>query len=406
MQSGGSIEGGRFRYRLSPVNMRRAMWLVLAALGILILLPIVFVEDRNESILQALLEELLGLPGWALAGLVLGVVVLAMMMTRIAREAGEASLEIDAEGIRCRPHKHHGARSWTRRDWQVPWSAIQRAVVYRPGRKNHHIQSWMMTTLALETDSGEYALGLLNWDPAGEALDRPDLTALRPGRKLFELTESHPLVELLTQKGVPVDYPKSGVRAWRSLLKATKAARKSAEGEGPVDLLAWPSLVIMLGLTAIIAVTAGLHFTVLPPIRALWPAGYAQALLVGSVVFAAGALLSAKAPARERTVVALLLGVTVGVFWHPLNVRTQVMVRGETETVVYHAADPGQFRPVDTAYPQLDLADLDIPEYWNSLEPGGEHPFVLYRVGPERLVLSLDELFERTRAFYAALDTD
>lgn len=386
--------------------MRRAMWLVLAALGVLILLPILFAEDENQSILQAMLEDLSGLPGWALLGLVTATVLLTMLVARIVREAGDASLEIDAEGIRCRPHKHHGPRYWTRHDWQVPWSAIERAVVYRPGRRNHNVQIWMMTTLALETDSGEYFLGLLHWDPVDGELDRPRLTALRPGKKLFELTESHPLVDLLAQQGIPVDYPKSGVRTWRKMMKAAKVARKRTGDDGPVDLFAWPSLVFMLSLTAIIAVAAALHFTVLPPIRALWPAGHAQALLVGSVVFAGGALLSAKAPARERTIVALLLGVMVGALWHPLNVRTQVMVRGETETVVYHATDPGQFRPADAAYPQLELDDLGIPEYWNSLEPGGEHRFVFFRVGPERLVLSLDELFERTRAFYAALDAE
>lgn len=386
----------RFRYRLSPVNMRRGLWIVIGSL--LILLALGFFA--SDSLGQTLLDDLRQQPAWALAMVAVGSVALALLIGRIVRMASQAWLMVDADGIRCAPHPHHGSRHWLRHEWQLPWSAVERAVIRRPGENAQHVQNWINTTLTLETSDGHYNLPLLLWDPAGEALDRPELTSFRPGKALHALTETHPLVAHLEQRNVEVVYRPLNWRGRWGMGRPDEQAAKAADGRGPVDLLAHPALVVMLSLMGALAVTAFLHFTVMPPIRALWSPDWGLIALVGSLVFAIAALGPGRAPARERTVVGLLLAVTVAGLWYPLSVRALSLFGDEPQTVSYIVDEPGRFVGLEPAYPAVDLRDLDIPEYWRTLRPGEAYSLELQRVGESRWVLRLGPLFDRTRAFF------
>jgi hypothetical protein len=386
----------RFRYRLSPVNMRRGLWVVAASLGLLVVLG----SFASESLGETLLEDLQRQPAWALSLALIGIVTLAVLSFRIVRLASEAYLEVDSDGIRCSPHKHHGPRHWLRHDWQLPWSAIERAVVGRPGPKSQHIQGWVNTTLTLFTTQGRYDLALLLWDPVEDPLPRPDLMAFRPARPLHAMTESHPLIRHFEQRGIPVAYESLGFKG-RWGMGAPPGDRPSTQGEeAPVDLMAHRSLIVMLALMGLIGLAAALHFTVLPPIRALWAPDVGMLVLTGSVIFVAGATLAGSAPLRERTVVALMLGALVGLLGHPLSVRYQSLTGPEPRVADYILDGPGQFHPVNPDLPVLDLADLEIPEYWNSLSEGSLHPFHIQKIGESRFILRFGPLFDRTRAFY------
>lgn len=397
MSTPNSVLPTRFRYRLSPVNMQRGLWLVLGSLFLLTALGMLASESLTETILDDLQQQ----PAWALALALIGSVALIVLIVRIMRMASEAWLVTDSEGIRCSPHKHHGPRKWLRHDWQLPWNDIERAVVERPGTNAHHIQNWINVTLSLESRQGQHDLALLLWDPVDEPLDRPDLMSFRPGKRLHALTETHPLIRHLEQRNIPVEYRAIGLRGRWGLGKPA-ADRPDANGaEAPVDLLTHKSLVVMLSLMGAIGVAAALHFTLLPPIRPLWSPNYGVLVLGAAVVFVAGAILSGSAPVRERTVVALMLGAMVGLLGYPLSVRMQSLTADTPMTADYIVEEAGRFQPVDQRYPALDLTDLDIPEYWSSLAVGDLHPFDLQSVGEDRYILRLAPLFDRTRAFYS-----
>lgn len=388
---------GRFRYRLSPVDMRRGLWLVLVSILILTGLGILVSESPAETILDDLQRQ----PAWALALAVAGIAALSFLVARIVSRARDAWLVVDSEGIRCSPHPHHGPRNWLRHDWQLPWSAIDKAVVQRPGPKAAQVQNWINTTLTLESEQGRHDLALLLWDPVDEALDRPDLMAFRPGKRLHALTESHPLIRHLEQRGIEVEYRPLDLRGRWGLGKPA-ADRPDADAKAaPVDLLRHRSLVIMLCLMGLLGLAAALHFTVMPPIRPLWSPSYGLLALAGSVVFVAAAILSGTAPARERLVVALMLGLSVGLLAHPLSARLMSATGEQPVTADYIVEGPGRFQPLDAAYPALDLSDLNVAEYWNALPDGELHPFDLQAVGDGRFILRLEPLYERTRHFYA-----
>ena len=399
MSHSSEMPASRFRYRLSPVNMRRGLWVVLGSLFVLLALGAL----ASESLAETMLEDLQQQPAWALGLAVVGIVVLAALLVRIAAMARDAWLVVDNEGIRCSPHKHHGPRQWLRHDWQLPWSQIERAVVQRPGEKSHHLQSWINTTLTLESPRGAHDLALLQWEPADDPLDRPEMTAFRPGRALHALTESHPLIRHLEQRGIEVVYRPLGFRGRWGMGKSSSDRPDAQDSEAPVDILAYKSLVIMLSIMGVLGIAAAAHFTVLSSIRPLWSPDYGLLVLAGTAVFALGAMLSRAAPIRERTIVALLLGASVGLLAPPLSVRLQSVTGDEPLVADYIVDAPGRFQPVQADYPALDLSDLDIAEYWNSMPELAVHAFELQRVAEDRYILRLDPLFEQTRAFYESL---
>lgn len=397
MPGSSAVLPSRFRYRLSPVNMRRGLWVALGALAALFVLAELVSGDLFAEILQGVQKQ----PIWVLALALGGTVALIVLIGRIVSMAKEAWLLVDSDGIRCSPHPHHGPRTWLRHDWQVSWSAVERAIVRRPGPKAQHVQNWINTTLILETSQGRHDLALLHWDPVDDPLERPDLLTMRPGRQLYELTETHPLVRHLEQRDIDVEFDALGVRGRLGMDKPAADRPDAGDDGGPVDIMAFGWLVIMLSVMGLLGVAAAAHFTVMPSIRALWPPPYGLLALAGSAVFVLGALLSRSAPVRERTIIALLLGTTVGALAHPLSVRLHSMTGDDPVTVDYIVEAPGIFHPVDANHPVLDLSDLNIPEYWNSLSAGAMHPFELQTVDEDRYVLRLDPLFERTRAHYS-----
>lgn len=385
----------RFRYRLSPVNMRRGLWVVLGSLVVLFGAA----ELVSGGFFAEILEDLQKQPAWALALGLVATLVLIVLIARVVSMAKDAWLVVDTDGIRCSPHPHHGPRTWLRHDWQLPWSAIERAIVRRPGPKAHYVQNWVNTTLTLETTQGQHDLALLHWDPVDDPLKRPDLMAMRPGKQLHALTETHPLVQHLAQRDIDVEFDSLGIGGRWGMGKPAED-RPEKSDDAPVDLMTFKSMLVMLSLMGAVGVAAALHFTVLPPIRSLWSPGYGTPVLVGCLVFAAGSLIASAVPVKERTVVTLLLGALCGFLFHPLSVRLQSMTGPEAEAVDYRMEAPGRFRPVDPGLPELELSDLEVPEYWDSLSSGDVHPFSLQRVAEDRFVLRLDSLFERTRAFY------
>lgn len=376
--------------------MRRGLWVVV--LSLLVFLGLGFVA--SESLGQTLLEDLRRQPVWALALALVGIVALVILIARILRLADHAWLLAESDGLRCSPHPHHGPRRWLRHDWELPWSDIKRAVVQRPGRRAQQVQNWVNTTLTLEAADGDYSLALLLWDPVEAPLDRPDLMSFRPAKRLHALTESHPLVEHLERRGIEVVYRPLGWRGRWGLGRPDDNPPEAGDAAKPVDLLSYPALVVMLSIMGVLGVLAALHFLALPPLRALFSPAWGLIVLVGSLSFALGFWLSGSVPARERGVVAFLLALAVGGLWHPLTLRISAMFGPAPETVSYIVDEPGRFLPLEPTYPDVDLRDFEIPEYWASLEPGQSYPLVLQRAGEDRWILRLGPVFDRTRAFY------
>lgn len=402
MPGSSTILPTRFRYRLSPVNMRRGLWVIAGSVAVIFAVGMFASEGLAETILKDLQKQ----PAWALALGLVATAALIVLLVRIASMAKDAWLVVDTEGIRCSPHKHHGPRHWLRHDWGLPWSAIERAVVRRPGPKAHHVQNWINTTLTLESTQGRHDLGLLHWDPVDDPLDRPDLMTWRPGKRLHALTETHPLIRHLEQRNIEVEYDSLGIRGRLGMGKPAADQPVAKGNDAPVDLMAFKSLLVMLLLMGAIVVAATLHFTLLPPIRPLWSPNYGLLAFIGSMVFIAGVLLASAAPVRERTIVALLLGVLSGMLFHPLSVRWQALTGPPAQTADYIVEEPGQFVPLDVNHPVLDLTDLEVPEYWNSLSGGATHPFDLQHVDEGRFILQLDSLFERTSHFYSGTEAE
>ena len=120
------------------------------------------------------------------------------------------------------------------------------------------------------------------------------------------------------------------------------------------------------------------------------------------LTFALGLWIARAAPGRERAVVALLLAVAAGGLWHPLSLRVLSLTGESPRTVEYIVDTPGRFVPVDSDYPVIDLGNLRVAEYWQSLRRGQSYRFELQRVAGDRWVLRLGPFFERTRAFYSS----
>jgi hypothetical protein len=394
------LQATRFNYRLSPVRLGRG--LAVAALGMLVL--IVAAELLIDGA-PGLLDALYKLPPATVLGLLIGMGALIGLLVFVQRQAAEAYLSVDDQGLECRPHRYHGARYWTRARWRSEWRSIQRVVIYRPESKAASIQSWMMATMVVKTDREEYRLGYMHWEPEAQALDRPDLTSLRVGKRLSALSESHPLIELLERRGIPVTFEPLNFRAMRKLSGKPRRQQARAEEE-PVDLLSYRSLQLMLGACLVLVIAAMMHYLLLPPLRPLWSPEYGVAVFAGALVCMAGFFMATRPPVRERAVVAVLLGALVGALWHPLSLRTSVLWQGESETVAYRFQSPGRFEPPAPGFPDVILEDLDIPEYWESLGPGQEHEFVLIRISGERFVLSLTDFFDRTSDFYKNRNAD
>lgn len=397
MQPSQSPASRRFRYRLSPVNMKRGLWISLGALAVLFVLAEIVSGDFFAEILQGLQEQ----PFWVVAMGVVATLVLIVLAARIVSGAKDAWLVVDTDGIRCSPHKHHGPRTWLRSDWQLPFRDIDRAVVERPGPNAHHVYSWMNTTLTLHSSKGAHRTALLHWDPVDEPLERPDLMALRPGKRLHALTESHPLIGHLQQRGIEVDYRKPDMRALLGMSRKDDDAPETARDEGPVDLMAFKSLIVLLGLLGVVGLAAAAHFMVLPPIRALWSPHWGTIALAGSLVFAGGTLLARAAPVRERSVVALMLALAAGGSWHPLGARIHSVMGEAPQPVAYTSVRAGHFQPQEPGYPALDLSDLGVSEYFEDLGVDQAHSFELQHLGDDRYILHLADLFERTRDFYS-----
>lgn len=390
-----------FHYRLSPVRLGRGLGV--AALGILIL--IVAAELLIDGA-PGLLDGLGKLPPATVLVVLIGMGALIGLLVFVKRQAADAYLTVDDQGLECRPHRYHGARYWTRTRWRSEWQSIQRVLIYRPESKAASIQSWMMATMVVHTDQEEYRLGYMHWEPEGQALDRPDLTAWRVGKRLSALSESHPLIKLLQGRGIPVRFEPLNFRAMRKLSRGPRQRPARLDQEAPVDLLSYRSLQLMLGACLVLVLAAAMHYILLPPLRPLWSPEYGVAVFAGALVCMAGFFMATRPPVRERAVVAVLLGALVGALWHPLSLRTSVLWQGESETVAYRFQSPGRFEPPAPGFPDVILDDLDIPEYWESLGPGEEHEFVLIRISGERFVLSLTEFFDRTSEFYAGLEDD
>ncbi len=389
----------RLNYRLSPVELGGSFWLLgvglpLAIAALVIMLP-------GETAWQALEETVAEIPTAIWMILPLAVIGSLALLAFYRRQAQEAWLELDDTGIRCRPPGHHGRRFWTRHEWRLRWDEIHSATLYRPASSANEPQHWVNTTLALDTTTGSYRLGPLHWECATDPMDRPGLLAGRKlGKRFDALLRQHPLVSALEHKQVDLQHEASSWRAGRKLSRQNHRQQAEAEAAGHIDLLAYPSARIVLGVMLLAAVLALFHFMLLPPLRALWPMPVTTALLAGTLAGIGAWQLTRRMPGRERSALSVMLAVVVALCWHPLGTRTDVLLNGEPEPVTYTVAERGLFNPIDSRYPTLNLTDLNIDEFFDSLEPGSDFEFILVRTGNERYALSLAELYEHTRAFY------
>ncbi len=393
----------RLRYRLSPVELKGSV--LLLAVGVPLAMAALLFMLPGDAGRQALEETFAEIPATLWLALPLAIVGSLALFDFYRRQARAAWLEIGDTGIRCRPPAHHGRRFWTRHEWQVDWKEIESATLYRPDANCNEPQHWVNTTLALETATGSFRIGLLHWDCASNPPERPGLLdGRKTGAKFDALMCQHPLMQALQHRQVELKRKTTGWAAFRQLSRQTRQQQNEAETAGHVDLLTYPSAQVILGLMLLAGVLALFHFMLLPPVRPLWTAPIASALLVGVVSGIGAWQLTRRMPARERTALSAMLAIVIALCWHPLGVRTEILLNGEAKAVVYAVEDRGLFYPIDSRYPVLDLSDLNVGEFFDSLETGSEFEFMLIRVGHERYALSLAELFEQTRAFYGTQD--
>jgi hypothetical protein len=110
-------------------------------------------------------------------------------------------------------------------------------------------------------------------------------------------------------------------------------------------------------------------------------------------------VLGRGAPATERFGVGALLVVATTAATYPAMLRVNAWT-AEPRTLQYEAVTSGQFRPVDTNTPAIDLSGKSLPEYWAEYPEGTEHEFTLMRGDAGFYQLDLGPFHARTREFY------
>ena len=106
------------------------------------------------------------------------------------------------------------------------------------------------------------------------------------------------------------------------------------------------------------------------------------------------------APALERAAVAVLLVSAVAGAIHTASIRLMALDL-EPRVVTYTADSPGRFQAPEPGLPAIELADQGLDEFWAARAPDGRYDFRVLGGAHGLVLVDLEPLYERTRAFYA-----
>lgn len=240
--------------------------------------------------------------------------------------------------------------------------------------------------LEIDTDRGIIRLSPFPWyRPGGpdHRLGVRELSALS-GADPASLIERAPLLESLRAQGITIE-----------------SAREDADEVAPpgFDLARDRGMVVQLvllfaaGLYALVDTFFLLQYTPLAPMPG---APFALMLMV---VIPLTFWLGRRAPLAERVAVSALTVAALAVAVYPGLLRLNAAT-AEPQVVEYVPTTPGRFRATTGEYPDIDLSDQSLSEYWAQRGPGESHPFTLLRGAAGFWQLDLAPLYERTRDYY------
>lgn len=281
--------------------------------------------------------------------------------------------------------------------WQVSLDRIRNVRLLGPGGGKGRLERWVANAqrirasrLDIQTDRGTIRLRPFPWYRPGSPDHRLgvlDLSALS-GVDPVSCVERAPLVESLQAQGIRIE-PARGDAA-----DAVPPGFDLARDRGMIAQLI---LLFAAGLYALVDTSFVLQHT---PIAPMPRAPFALILMLAIPVTLR---LGRRAPLVERVVVSALTVVALASAAYPGLLRFNAAT-AQPQVVEYVPTAPGRFRAASGEYPDIDLSDLRLSEYWAQRGPAERHPFTLLRGDARFWQLDLAPLYERTRDYYRARD--
>ncbi len=240
--------------------------------------------------------------------------------------------------------------------------------------------------LEIETDRETIRLSPFPWyRPGGpdHRLGMRELSALS-GADPASFIERAPLLESLRAQGITIE------SAREDAADAPPPGFDLARDRGMVAQLV---LLFAAGLYALVDTFFLLQYTPLAPM----PRAPFALMLMAAIPLTFW--LGRRAPLAERAVVGALTVAALAVAVYPGLLRLNAAT-AEPQVVEYVPTAPGRFRAETDEYPDIDLSDQSLSEYWAQRGPAVSHPFTLLRGDAGFWQLDLEPLYERTRDYY------
>lgn len=346
--------------------------------------------------------------------LIWGIPALALPWFWQALVTRSAVLELGRDGLSLRVTHLARVLDWRQSTGHItlPWSAIRRARLTatrrwtgRPGK----------ALLVLEGDSNRIVLRPFVWVDRARAdhrLSFREAVLPSPGYSPERVMDA-PLLWALQARGIRVagfgpsrpapsaagDGDGSAFSRPRAPAARTGPSRDEA---GRFRLRSHRGLTVQLGITALLLFVL-LVDVLLSRFDALEALPLVPFMLTAVTGLLAVRFLGRGAPDPERwvvgglTVAALIFAVAPALVW--VNALT-----AGPRVLEYEARAPGVFASPDPAYPDLDLRDLNVPDYWAGYPPGSSHAFTLRRGIGGFAVLDRWPLLAATQRYYRERD--
>lgn len=280
--------------------------------------------------------------------------------------------------------------------WQVPRDRIRavRLLGHHGGgggrgrleRRVAKAQRIRASRLEIETDRETIRLSPFPWyRPGGpdHRLGMRELSALSAADPA-SFIERAPLLESLRAQGITIEPARED---------AADAAPPGFDLARDRGMVAQLGLLFAAGLYALVDTFFLLQYTPLVPM----PRAPFALMLMAAIPLTLW--LGRRAPITERVVVSALTVAALAVAVYPGLLRFNAAT-AESRVVEYAQTAPGRFRAVAGAYPDIDLSDRSLSEYWAQHDPEARHPFTLLRGDADFWQLDLAPLYERTREYY------
>lgn len=397
----------RLRYGVSLLRRRQTILLVSVLLGVPLALLVALVTilglpaEEPAAIPALLLEELRAAMAddpsvvfllWLMPPAAVATLVALLVQRRAWLRIGPGGIE----GYLPR-FVGFGLTGQTVGTWQVPRDRI-RAVRLRGhhgsggrGRLERRVakaQRIRASRVEIETDRETIRLSPFPWyraDGPDHRLGMRELSALS-GADPASYIERAPVLESLRAQGIAIESARGDASA------AALPGFDLARDRGMVAQL---GLLFAAGLYALVDTFFLLQYTPLAPTPL---APFALMLMVAIPLTL---WLGRRAPLAERAVVSALTVIALAVAVYPGLLRFNAAT-AEPRVVEYVPTAPGRFRAATGEYPDIDLSDQSLSEYWAQHGSGASHPFTLLRGDAGFWQLDLVPLYERTRDYYRA----